>query len=209
MLKKLASALLVTFLSAPGWSVPVVLFDNLYQTQGGGAAVTSSTWQAQQFSTSIYSGSLTEAVLSIAESTTGGSQLDIYTSVANAPGTLVGSLTNLGGYSSTFVPTTYAGAVTLTANTAYFVVLHALGSGQYNWGFTLNNAGSGAGFEPRWSQSTNAGVSWTGGATVPYQMSLLLETADAPELSTSGAPVAFCLMAGLLLATSRRKLIRS
>ncbi len=203
-------ALLVTFLTLPGWTAPIVLFDNLADTGTGLGLVAGNEWQAQQFSTGSSGGFLTQAILSVVEAVPGATIVDIYTSNANEPGTLVGSLLSVGTYSSTAAQHTYSGSVALAASSAYYVVLRAT-SGSYAWNFANSSSGSGVGFSSRWAQSSNAGASWGGGTVNPNKMSLLLEVPDpgAPELNGSGAPLALSLMAGMLLGLSSRRRVQT
>ena len=212
MFQRLFPALLVTFLAVPVWSVPVVLSDNLSEDTLGVIYVESTLREAQQFSTGSQAGFLVEAILPMVERTAGEAIIDIYTSRANLPGTLVGSLLSAGGGYSTdeFSPAfhTFSGNVVLTANSAYFAVIRAA-SGEYGWAFTDSISGSGAGFSTLSASSINSGASWTPFNLEPYQMRLTLENGQVPELDGATAPLALSLMAGMLLALRRKDYLSS
>jgi hypothetical protein len=205
MFKQALPFLFAACLAWPGWSVPLILSDNLATPVGGSIAVTLTTWQAQQFSTDFRSGILQQVVLNVSQSLPGDTVLDIYASVANEPGASpLGSLVSTGGYGSSLSPITYTGSLALTANTAYFAVLRAT-SGQFAWGYADNNIQFGVGASRRWASSTDSGANWSGATTEPYQMRATLEVAAVPELQGMGAPLALSLMAGMLLTASSRR----
>lgn len=201
---RLLPALLVTLLSLPGWSAPLILFDNLGAGGGVVAAVDATNWEAQQFSTGSNGGFLTQASLSVLQLVAGSSIVDIYTSVANEPGTWLGTLTTVGTYSSTSPSVqVYSGAIALTANSAYYAVLKAP-AGIYGWNFTNSNSGFGIGFSTRYAETGDSGVNWFSSTGSPNKMRLLMYT-DVPELNARSAPLALMLVAGMLLHLSSRR----
>jgi hypothetical protein len=201
---KLFSALLVLFLTAPGWSVPVTLFDNLDELTVGIETMPTGLLQAQQFLTGSSGGFLTETVLLMQEDIAGGAVVDIYTSIADTPASLLGSLSTAGAFSSTPAEQTFTGNVALAANSAYFVVLRVT-SGEYGWAFTMPPGGSGVGYSDRSASSIDAGANWSLLQGEPLQMSVTMQSDAVPELGGGGAPLALSLMAGMLLGLSSRR----
>lgn len=203
---RILSALTVLFLAAPGWSVPVTLFDNLDELTVGIEDMPAGLLQAQQFLTGSSGGFLTKAVLLMQENIASGAVVDIYSSSANVPvGTSLGSLFSVGAFSSTLAKQTFTGNVTLAANSAYFLVLRVSAGGEYGWGFTLSTTGDGVGFSDRSASSLDGGSNWSPLQGEPFQMALTMQSDAVPELTGGGAPLALSLMAGMLLGLSSRR----
>ena len=118
---------------------------------------------------------LTSVTLLLARPTTGTASVQIYSDQSGKPGALVGTLVSPGSFSTNLAQTTFTTAgLALNANTTYWVVLKA-GSGAFNWSWTADNTGAGAGFRSRWATSPDGGGSWTTSSTFPLQMEVTAE----------------------------------
>lgn len=196
------SLLFATFLTVPGAAVPVVIYDNLTQPNGGSGPASASTLQAQAFSTGATGGAITQAILQMRQASAGLVQVDIFSSATGSvPGSFLGSLALSSGLSSSFSPVVFTGMVAVSANSNYFAVLRPT-SGTFSWSFTESNTGSGVGFRTNYAFSGNSGASWTAYPDSPYQMSISLEV---PEVSSTAAPLAISLVASMLLGLSSKR----
>jgi hypothetical protein len=66
----------------------------------------------------------------------------------------------------------------LAANTTYWVVVRPL-SGQFEWAWTANNTGTGAGFQRTWGVSEDAGGFWWTQDIYPTQMRVVVDICPA------------------------------
>src|SRR6185369_1190291 len=72
-------------------------------------------------------------------------------------------------YSSTAAATIFTtSGISLSANSTYWIVLQA-GSGKFDWSWTADTSGDGAGFQRTWGQSLDAGATWATYAIYPTQ----------------------------------------
>lgn len=200
----LRATLLLCFLTTPGWSVPLVIYDNLAQPQTSSATVDAFYSQAQAFSTGAGSGPITKATLLLQQDVAGSITLDIFSSATGAiPTAFVGSLALSSGLSATLSLVTFTGSVDVAANADYFAVLRPT-TGGYRWGYTYSSTGSGVGFESNYAYSNNLGVTWIAGSyQEPFQMSITQQV--VPELDATSAPLAFTGLAILLMTLKRKR----
>jgi hypothetical protein len=137
-----------------------VLSDNLAASTAGTEAATGSTWLTASFATDDATYSLTSVTLLLANPSAGQARLDLYSDGNLEPGSLLGTLTSPDSYPCTLDSATFlASDITLTPNTTYWLVLSA-NCGEFDWAWTTDNTGSGAGFQHTWGQSDDAGVTW-------------------------------------------------
>jgi hypothetical protein len=118
------------------------------------------------------------------------------------PGTLLGTLTFSGSYSSALSQVTFGGNnLQLSPDTTYWLVMSST-TGTYEWAYAADNSGSGAGFYPSWGTSTDSGASWYTNDLQPMQMSVTADPAvsSVPEpgvTSLSLMGLALCGVKGL------------
>jgi hypothetical protein len=202
MMKRLVNMLAFGALMAlwAGSAQAVVVFYNMDRIAYDVVAASGNIWGAQQFKTDEQAYVLNSVTLLMSENTPGGARVDIY-SGDDVPTTYVGTLTSPGSYPAAAAPTLFAASgVPLAANTTYWVVLHAQGSGSYDWVYTDDPTGSGAGFSPIWADSEDGGVTWPDSdPDYPYVMQVdatATGTATVPQ-----APTAVSATAGNAQAT--------
>lgn len=149
-----------------------VLSDNLSATTTSTEAATGSSWLTASFATGDATYSLTSVTLLLANPLAGQARLDLYSDGTLEPGSLLGTLTPPDSYSSSLDSATFtASDLTLAPNTTYWLVLSA-DSGEFDWAWTTDNTGSGAGFLRTWGQSDDAGVTWFTIDTFPTQFTV-------------------------------------
>jgi hypothetical protein len=151
----------------------VILSGNLSGPTGGTEAASGDTWL------STYK--LTALTLLLSNPTTGKAELDIYDDGGLQPGSLVGKLVSPVSYSSGLTATTFTtSGINLSANSNYWVVLKAT-SGEFDWAWTTDNTGTGAGFQGTWGNSSDAGSTWFTYGIYPTQMSVSVASTAVPE----------------------------
>jgi hypothetical protein len=149
-----------------------VLSDNLSALTNSTEAATGSSWLTASFATDAATYSLTSVTLLLANPIAGQARLDLYADGTLEPGSLLGTLTPPDSYSSTLDSNTFtASDITLSPNTTYWLVLSA-DSGEFDWAWTTDNTGNGAGFQRTWGQSDDAGVTWFTIDTFPTQFTV-------------------------------------
>lgn len=195
-------AILSIGLSAEG----AVLFGNLDRTRGGSIPATTVLWQAQQFTTDGVAYQLDHIVLFMKRvSESGNASVSIWSDVSSLPGTPLYPLVlnDLEGYTESLSETQFTPslAVHLDANSTYWVVLQSADAGsEFEWSFTLDETGSGAGFSPRWSELNPApGGSWYAMELDPYQMQVTVTALSAVPEPASAAFLCGLIGSGLLL----------
>lgn len=184
----------------------VILSDNLSNTTAGTETATGLTWLTASFGTGASASNLDSITLLLANSVAGQAMLSIYTDGGLQPGSLVGSLLSPAGYSTTLTEITFtASGLSLSTNSIYWVVLSAA-SGQFDWAYTTDNAGSGVGFQHTWGISDDAGLTWFTYDIYPTRMRVTATTTAAavPEPTTL-ALLATGLSVGAELSRRRRK----
>jgi hypothetical protein len=162
--------------------------------------VDGNTWIAAGFGTGASSYELTTATLILAQDSAGTPQLDLYSSTDGQPGTLLGALAGPDSFSSTPSLTQFTAAnLLLASNSSYWLVLKA-GSGSYEWAYTEDNTGSGAGFQGVWGESDDAGATWFSSDIEPMILGVNADPTGAavPESQSS----ALVLAGGMLLTLS-------
>lgn len=177
----------------------VILSDNLSAASAGVETAQGATWLAASFGTGTDAWLLASVSLLLSNSVAGTATLSLYSDGGLEPGSSLGTLTSPTTYSSTLANTVFTGGgITLTANTTYWIVLRAL-TGQFDWSWTLNNTGSGAGFQGTWGISSNAGVDWFSSDIYPTQFSVSADAVSAiPEPGTLGVLAgAFTVLGGI------------
>jgi hypothetical protein len=159
----------------------VVLSENLSAATGGTEAASGGRWLTASFGTDASSYTLESVTLLLANASTGQASLALYTDDGLQPGSLVGTLTSPGSYSNSLTNTTFtASGITLAGNSTYWVVLKAIG-GQFDWSWTADNTGSGAGFQHTWGASDDAGATWFTYDIYPTQLSVSATAAAVPK----------------------------
>ncbi|HUO08217.1 MAG TPA: choice-of-anchor R domain-containing protein [Phycisphaerae bacterium] len=144
------------------YAVGTDLSDNLSATSGG-----STSWGATTHATamSFTTGSSNETLSSVTLPLRGDSStlatVQIYSDSSGHPGSLAGTLTSPGSYSTSgYTNTTFtASGITLNANSTYWAVL-TVSSGTIAWSFTGDTTGTGNGFTGAWLNSDDSGSTW-------------------------------------------------
>ncbi len=161
--------------------------NNLSATSGGVESAVGSTWITAGFGSGTTGGALRSVTLLLDNSTVGRAEVDLYSDAGLQPGSLVGTLSLSGSYTTSLSATTFtATGITLSANTNYWVVLKAL-TGQFDWGWTAaaTGTGTGTGYQNTWGESDDAGNTWFTYDSYPTQMNVVLVSSSAvPEPST-------------------------
>lgn len=168
---------------------------NLSNVTTGVEAASGSAWLTASFGTGSSSSNLSSVTLLLSNPTTGVAEVDLYSNSLLQPGSLVGTLTSPGSYSTSLSNTTFSSnGLALSANSTYWIVLKAL-SGEFDWAWTTDSSGTGVGFQGVWGISTDAGSTWFTYAVYPTQFSVVTTAAAAvPEPST-----AWLAVGGLLI----------
>lgn len=183
-----------------------VLTDNLGNASGGSFPVSDAQFQAQQFKTGNADFNLSAVTLLMLRSSESGEALvQIWTDTGGDPAEpdlAVHTLTSPASYSSSLASTLFTTTgFQLAANSSYWVVLSAAGGGgEFEWSFTSDASGAGAGFSTEWRESLTSGDIWSGGSDEPYQMKI--EGAAIPE---PAAPAALSALAVLSAVWLRRR----
>jgi hypothetical protein len=191
---------------APAVSAATILSDNLSASPSGAEAATGSTWLTASFGTDASQYVLDSITLLLANPTAGNAEVDVYNDGGLQPGSLIAILAAPALFSTTPAQTTFtANGTTLSANSTYWAVLKAT-SGQFDWSWTSDNTGAGAGFQGAWGISTDAGATWFTYDVFPLQFSVSATpvTAATPEPGTLALSVAGGL-AGAAAMFLRRK----
>lgn len=170
---------------------------NLSNVTAGTEAASGNTWLTASFGTGSSDSSLSSLTLLLSNPATGVAEVDLYSNSLLQPGSLVGTLTSPGSYSTSLSNTTFSSSgLALSPNSTYWIVLKAL-SGEFDWAWTTDSSGSGVGFQGTWGISTDAGSNWFTYAVYPTQFSVTTTAAAAvPEPSTGWLAVD-----GLLIGT--------
>jgi len=207
----LKASLVLRLLAAGGLLVPAPIFadtisSNLASASAGVESATASNWLAASFTTSS-SATLGEVILSLADTTSRGgtATVSVYADDGlNEPGSLLAALS-----SGSTLQTWISSGLSLSANSTYWIVLSAV-TGQVDWSYASDDAGSGSGFTDTWAASYDGGSSWYTYASLqnvgvdPLQMDV--ETSTASTAATpEPASVAFCLIGAGLAAMSWRR----
>lgn len=163
-----------------------VIVSNLGATVNGTGTIYSSgppQSYAQEFLTGNASVLLSSIVVPLGDSTgTFTASAELVADNSGLPGSIVlttftiPAIPTTGPTDLTFAP---ASSVTLSANTDYWFVLSASGSGDYSWDYTNTLSTS----FPNYAVSNNSGATWTIG-TPPGPFLLEATAAAVPELSS-------------------------
>lgn len=181
----------------------VVLSDNLSALNAFTEVVQGQTWVAAPFRTGD-AGTLLDVSLLLSSSSAGTAKLDLYSGTGK-PETLVGSLTSPSAYSAQLSSALFGGnQLLLMGSTTYWLVLSA-SQGQFAWGYTDSNTGSGAGFIASWGVTDNAGSNWFTQAGSPMQMRVEEVTAQPTPEPGSLSMLAFGAAAAGFATRRRRK----
>ncbi len=187
------------------------LSDNLSSTTYYTEVVSGNTWIAAGFATGHSSYVLKTAILLLSGPSSGQAELDLYSSSGSQPGSRLGALTSPGSYSSEPSGTTFTSAdLLLSPNTSYWVVLKGL-TGDFEWGYTDTNAGSGVGFQHNWGESTDVGASWFTSDIEPMQLRITADPVSAavPEPESVQIVLGGLLCLGARVAFQLRRKSRS
>lgn len=160
----------------------VELSDNLANVTSGTESATTQRWLAASFATDASTTyHLTSVTLFLGNPAPGTATLDLYSDGGLEPGALVATLSSPEVVSTVPAAATFnADGRELAANTTYWVVLRVI-SGAFEWAWTADNTGSGAGFEPVWDLSEDAGASWFTHAIYPLKLRVTVSTMDPIE----------------------------
>lgn len=168
-------------------SAAVILSDNLTKITADTETATGNTWLAASFGTGSSALTLTSATLLLsATNVSTAAELSLYSDGGLEPGTLLGNLTSPASFSTNLSPAVFtASGLNLAAASTYWIVLRSA-TGSVNWGWTLDNTGTGEGFQHTWAVSGNAGAVWFSSDIYPLQFSLTADTGPAavPEPGT-------------------------
>lgn len=179
--------------AAPTHANTIDLANNLIQTPLGFSRIGSSEWTAQAFTTDATHTRVTDVTTLLRRLGTGSLNLSIYsTATGNKPGSFVaavGSFDIASQLSNTLEEKLFSGlAISLSANTQYFLVLGVSGAtgNQAGWGFTSSI--SGTGFLFYYSFSSSSGTTWTDeNLNTPQIMRIqAASTSDIPEPASLG-----------------------
>lgn len=179
----LAAAFLA--LASTGWAD--VLSDNLSEATADLEYLSGPTQVAAGFKTDYQSYYLDNVMLWLGNPVPGQAALSLYSDNASQPGSLVGTLLSPSLYFPDLASMTFGGNnLFLEANTSYWIVLQAL-SGQFTWGWTESNFGTGPGFVGNWAVRTSPGA-WTTFDGEPTQMQVNATATPEPgSLALLGA----------------------
>jgi len=148
-----------------GLIAPIVnatdLSNNLANATSGVETAFGTRVITAAFKTDASAHTLSSVTLLLANTIAGRAQVALYGDGNLEPGSLLANLTSPASYSATLANATFtaSGAVNLAANTTYWIVLKPL-SGSFDWAWTADNSGSGAGFLHTWGVSDDAGSFW-------------------------------------------------
>jgi hypothetical protein len=147
------------------------LSENLANTTSGTESATVDRWIAAAFTTDASEPyRLASVTLLLARTSPGTAALDLDSDRGLEPGSLVAALTPPSSYAATPTATTFtAPDLSLDAGATYWVVLRAQ-SGTFEWAWTADNTGGGAGFTPAWDLSEDAGAAWYACDVYPVQL---------------------------------------
>ena len=179
-------------LSAPARAA--VLVSNIDVPIRGVTILSQDLWAAQAFNTNGAAYKL-DSIEVLLGSLVGRPALvaELHANAGGIPGSLLASIPLAGiGAGAPGSITLAGGSWGLSANTAYWLVLGATGSGSFGWAYAEGNAQMGPGSLGGYSYSSNAGVNWGAvGTDNPYN--LRVRVSAVPEVSTS-----VLLLVGLL-----------
>jgi hypothetical protein len=212
--KILSGAALLLLVNAGLSYADTVIVSNLTATQNGTGTIYSSgppQWYAQEFITGASSEVLSSIIVPLGDATGSfNAGAELVSDNSGLPGS-----TLLTGFTVPTIPTssfsnltfTPMSSVTLKANTDYWFVLAATGSGgDYHWQYTNTLSPS----FPNYAVSTNSGSTWTIGTPAgPF----LLE-ANAAAVSAVPEPSSLVLVTGgfvtfaVVLIRRRRKVVQ-
>ena len=169
---------------APARSPAAELYDNLANVTSGTEAATVDRWLAAAFTTDATTTyRLTSVTLLLANTSPGTAALHLHADGGLEPGPAIAALTAPASYSSTPAAATFtAEDASLQPGTTYWVVLGAV-SGTFEWAWTADNTGSGAGFDLTWDVSEDAGAAWHTHDVYPVQLKVTVTTATTEPAS--------------------------
>jgi hypothetical protein len=180
------------------------LSDNLSLQNYYSDPSSDTSWLAANFQTDGQSYQLADVTLLLANVAPGTAEVDLYSGVNGQPGSLIRVLSDPASYSSVLANTVFWGdQLLLSPDSSYWIVLKSL-SGEFDWGYTASNSGTGVGFTHLWGSSDDAGASpWYTSDLQPYQMSVGADpvTVAAPE----PASASFLLVTAALAAVPKRR----
>ena len=187
-----ASACAVAALCMP--SHADVLVSNIDVPIRGITALSQDLWAAQAFNTDASAYRL-DSIEVLLGSLTGdlGLVAELHADAGGSPGSTLASLALAGVGTGAPADTVLPGSFFhLSANTAYWLVLGATGSGGFGWAYAQGNAQTGPGSLGGYAYSTDAGASWNPFAAYdPYN--IRVNVSSVPEPSIAGL-----LLVGLL-----------
>lgn len=144
--------------------------DNLDRETDYTELISGTTWITAGFQNGPFASTLNDATLLLRVIGTGLPSVSLYTDMGSAPGVRVGTLVSPPSVPTVLTATTFGGAgLILAPNTNYWIVASAT-RGAFEWAYTDDNTGGGAGFQHTWGFSDDTGRSWSTADTSPMQM---------------------------------------
>jgi|KBSMisStaDraftv2_1062788.scaffolds.fasta_scaffold623594_2 hypothetical protein len=205
MMQFIGTRLLLTFTACAALSSAVTLTDNLSKTSTDTEFVGGDTWIAVAFSTDNANYQISSASLLLSTPEPSTANLDLYSESSGQPGLLLSTLTSLGSFPSVASPVTFTGSsYILSPNSTYWLVLSAP-TGSFDWSWTSDNAGAGAGFLSQWAATDDAGGSWITSDIEPMQFRVLADPGTPAVPEPGSFTLAALSMAGVATALRMRK----
>ncbi len=201
----IATRVLLTFTACAVLSSAVTLTDNLSKTTEDAEFVGGDTWIGAAFSTDNASYQISSASLLLSTPEPSTAKLDLYSSSSGQPGLLLSTLTSPGSFPSIASPVTFTGSsYILSPNSTYWLVLQAP-TGSFDWSWTADNTGAGAGFLAQWAASDDAGGTWFTADSEPMQLRVLADAVTPAVPEPGSFALAALSMAGVVTAARMRK----
>ena len=190
--------LLITFIAGASFSFGATLTDNLSKTTAGNEFVGGPTWVAAAFSTDNGSYQISSASLLLSTTETSTAKLDLYSAGSEQPGLLLSTLSSPVSFPTVASPVTFTGSnYILSPNSTYWLVLKAP-TGSFDWSWTEDSTGTGAGFLSQWAATDNAGGIWFTSDAQPMQFRVLADPVNAAVPEPGSFTLTALSIAGLI-----------
>jgi hypothetical protein len=147
------------------------LTTNLERPSAGTEPVTTVRWLAASFRTPAASNlQLDSVTLLLANTSPGTPALEVFSDGSLEPGSLIGALAPPAAVGDSPERATFtADGIALDPDATYWVVLRAE-HGAFEWAWTADSSGDGAGFDPTWDASEDGGQAWFTQDLYPLQL---------------------------------------
>jgi hypothetical protein len=200
-----ATRLLLTFTACAAFSSAVTLTDNLSKTTEDTEFVGGDTWIAAAFSTDNANYQISSASLLLSTPELSTAKLDLYSSSSDQPGLLLTTLISPVSFPSVASPVAFTGSsYILSSNSTYWLVLQAP-TGSFDWSWTSDNTGAGAGFLSQWAATDDAGGSWITSDIEPMQFRVLADAVSPAVPEPGPFALAALSLAGVVTVLRMRK----